>query len=300
MSVEKKDRSKAYHTPQTDQLNFDSFSRCFEYRFEGLSTLMEAIPHIPNSSSTDSEILHIDVCTGNGLGIQTTKGLFEALMRKALLIGIDFDERALRVATANTPTSENIRVMFIKGYAQDLDDLLKGIISTEGVDLVTLLDAVHEIPPEDQFPVISASASKLRPGGVYVMNSAFTSIATRGFGMEWAMPTMRAAREFGGEPKEQSALLHRDPQEFTDMLLAAGLEAIFDDLYHVSTVNLTREGRMGICNYSGFIEGVKNSYNFNGDPPSNEEFAPRLAYYYGQSEKTLPRKWVRWIFRKTA
>lgn len=292
------ERAKAYHTKQTDRHNFDLFSKCFEYRFEILSILLGTMPHIPGITEIDGKIFQIDICSGNGLGMQATKGLLEGLMRKAVLIGVDFDERALRVADANTPSTENIQTMFIRGFAQDLDELLKGKIPEAGVNLVTILDGIHEVPPEDQQGVISASASKLRPRGICVMNSFFTSIAIRDNGMEWAFPTFRAAAEFGGEPKEEAAVLHRDPDEYTEMLITAGLKPVAGGPYQVSVVNYTREARMGISYYPGFAEGVIKSYDFKGGPPSMAEFAPRLAYHYGASAKPLPRNGVSWIYKK--
>lgn len=290
---------------QTDQLNFDPFSGTFEYRYEILSTLMKAVPFVPNIQPVDGRVIQLDIGTGNGLGMQATKGIFEALVRRALLIGIDYDERALRVAAANTPATAKVKTLFIRGYAQDLDELLKGEIPEEGVDLLTYLDMIHEVPPQDQQGVISAGAAKLRPGGICVMNSYFTSIATnirvgsRDYGMAWVFPTYRAATEFGGEPKEQAAILLRDPQEYSNMLVAAGLESVFEEPYHVSIVSVTSEARVGISYYPPFTQRVRDSYDFK-TVPSLEEFAPVLAKHYGASSEPFPRKVVRYIYRRAA
>lgn len=280
---------KIYHAFQNERMNFTAFSRCEPYRREAMELMLVALPYLPE------QFYHVDIGAGNGLGAQLTKGITEAFLRKAVVLGIDPDPYAIKQASDDTPSSERCRVEFLQGFGQDVGNLVAGKIPSEGADMVSILDAVHEFPADAQVPIIQAGAASLKPGGIFVMNSTFTSIATADNPTEWSMPAGRAAIRFGGKKAEHPGLLQREPEEYTDMGKQAGLEVIY---YQVVDVTLPTTALVDISKYPGFVEGIRKSFAFE-NTPSLENLSQELQVRYGKS-KPLPRKWVRWIFRKPA
>src|SRR5258708_3034040 len=239
---------KIYHAFQNERMNFTAFSRCEPYRREALELMLEALPYLPG------QFTHVDIGAGNGLGAQLTKGMTEAFLRKAVVWGIDPDTYAITQASQDTPSSRKCKIQFIAGFGQDVETLLDGRIPQEGVDMVSILDAMHEFPPESQLPIMRAGVRILKPGGIFVMNSTFTSIATADNQAEWAMPPGRAAIRFGGKKAEQPGLLQREPGEYTDMGKEAGLDQVY---YKVVDVTLPTAALVDISKYPGFVEGVR-------------------------------------------
>lgn len=280
---------KIYHTFQNEGMNFTAFSRCLAYRRECAELMLEALPYLPE------RFTQVDIGAGNGLGAQVAKGMTEMFLRRAVVLGIDPDPYAIAQASKDTPSSRRCKVIFIEGYGQDVEALVADRIPKAGVDMISILDAVHEFPPDAQFPIIQAGVRVLRPGGIFVMNSTFTSIATSDNPTAWAMPAARVALKFGGRKADQPGLLQRDPEEYTRMGQDAGLKTVY---HKVVQVTLPASAMVAICQYSGFVEGVRKSFVFENEP-SLEELSQELQLRYSKS-KPLPRNWVRWIFQKPA
>lgn len=278
-----------YHTFQNDRMNFTAFSRDEAYRRENVELMIEVLPYLPESFT------QVDLGAGNGLAAQVTKGVTEAFLRRAVVLGIDPDPYAIAQASKDTPSSERCQVSFIQGFGQDVEALVAGRIPENGADIVSILDAIHEFPPDDQLPIMRAGVRILRPGGIFVMNSTFTSIATIDNRSGWAMPAGRAVIKFGGRRNSQAGLLHRDPEEYSQMASDAGLELVY---YHIQNVELPVSAMVAICQYPGFVEGVLKSFTFD-NPPSLEALSEELQLRYGRS-KPMSRKWVRWIFQNPA
>lgn len=277
--------------PQTDDLNFDRFAARAEYRDEGLGILVEALPYLPQNEI----FYHVDIGTGNGLAPQLMSSLVDASLRKAVIFGIDPDERALDRARKSTPTTDRCRSIFIKGLAQDTKELLKDQIPYPGAHIVTILDAIHEFPQDEQEPSITAVAQILRPGGIFVMNSAFTSIAQEEKDMRiWGRPPVIAAHRLGGvRNREVKGLLRRQPEEYIGMIERSGLEVVYE---RRNWVTLYSEALMAICFYPGFSKGAFMGYTFPSEVTEQQK-SEVLAEEFGKNP-FLRRQWWRVIAQK--
>ncbi len=280
---------KIYHAFQNQRMNFTAFSRGFSYRSENAELMFKAMSYLPD------RFTGVDIGSGNGLGAQLVKGMTDIFLRRVIMWNIDPDPYALRQAWKDTPNSRRFKAYWIEGFGQDVESLLKGQMPEEGVDMVSMLDDVHEFPPDDQFPIIRAGARILKPGGIMVMNSQFTDIATAENRAEWSLPAARAAMKFGKITKaEQPGLLQRAPAEYTQMGEDAGLEQVY---YMVADVLYPTQALVDINRYPGYVEGVRRSFVFEKGQPSLEELSRELQLTYGRS-KPLSRKSARWIFIK--
>lgn len=280
---------RIYHGFQNERMNFTDFSRGFSYRRENAELIMVAMSYLPDRFTC------IDVGAGNGLAAQIIKGMTEIYLREATMWAVDPDLYALAQAEQDTPSSERFKAFWVKGFGQDVVSLLKGQVPEEGVDVVSILDGVHEFPPDDQYPIIQAGAGVLRPGGIMAMNSQFTDIATADNEALWAMPAVKAAIKFGKVTKaEKPGLLQRSPTEYTQMGENTGLVLVY---HKVVPVTYPTQAVVDINKYPGWVEGIRRSFVFGNGQPSLEDLSRELQLSYGRS-KPLTRQSVRWIFQK--
>lgn len=273
---------------QTDTLNFDQFSQDQGYRDLAMALLSRAIIGQPK------KLYYVDIATGNGLGPQTMVALAEASKRRVVMFGIDPDSRAIRVAGENTPQSAFATATFIEGYADEAQCLLKGKIPETGVQLVSILDALHEIPAKQQEGVVKDMAALLEPGGLFVMNSAFTSIAQEGVESRWGMPIVKAMLELKGKRVNRERLAYRTPEEFINMMESAGLNLIYDDR---PWIELPTDALVGIVRYPGFVIGAAMSFEFTNGT-NMQDISNSLANRFSQVS-SLPRRWCQWIAQKS-
>lgn len=279
-----------YHSFQNDWSNFDDFVRRREYRDENLALVVRGLPYI------SQDFILVDGGCGNGLVAQLVIPVVNATLRRATLFGIDPDPHAIAKAQEDTPSSERCKVHFIQGLAQNMDELLDGKVPAEGVDVVTLFNSIHEIPEQDQFPVIKASAKQLRPDGIFVANSSFTTVAQEDNPMEWNRRIHTAAtKDLGGKlNRDKAGLLIRPPEGYEEMYESAGLVLVYKEIVPVM---LQAETLAAITKYSGYREGVFLKYDF--DPmPTPKQQQEALERRLGSGP--LLRKWVRWIYQKPA
>lgn len=275
--------------PQTDELNFDRFSASPAYRAESMALMAEALTYVQVPAG--EIIYHVDIGTGTGLGPQLTSVLVGATSRKAVIFGIDPDERALQKAQENSPDTDICRFQFIKGTAQETKDLLKGLIPQEGAHMTSVLDTIHEIPPNDQEDVITAMAHILGLGGVFVMNSAFTSIAQGDEDMKWGWPVARAAHKLGGTRiRNAEGLLRRPPEDYIGMVERSGLKIVYEVR---KWVILPSSALQAICFYPGFRIGAFKGYNIPKEITPLQQ-SEALAEEFGKYPY-LRRQWLRVI-----
>lgn len=281
--------SKIYHLFQSEGMNFTAFSRSFPYRRENTELILETMFYLPDRFTC------VDIGSGNGLAAQLVKGMTEIFLREATMWAIDPDPFALGQAEQDTPSSDRFKVFWVKGFGQDVEALLKGQIPEQGVDLVSYLGCIHEFPPDDQAPILAAGTRILRPGGIMVMNSQFTDIATEGYETLWAMPVTKAAMKFGKVTKAgKPGLLQRPIAEYTQMGTNTGLKLVY---HQVIPVIYSTQEAVDISRYPGYAEGARKSFVFAEGEPSLEDFSRELQLSYGRS-KSLTRQSVRWIFQK--
>ena len=174
--------------------------------------------------------------------------------RTGTVIGIDPDGFAVESASATTPSTAHCTVEFVQGKAQDLHQLLAGKIPTDGVDYVSIHDALHEIDEADKQDVIRSMVDVLRPGGLFSYNSAFTTIAMDECPMVWGRIKSKAISILGGkrDRNAQGFVVHT-PEEYRQMLVDAGLAVIHEAR---RSVMMSRAALEAIARYPQFAFGV--------------------------------------------
>lgn len=278
------------HSFQDDETDFDPFSRNPQYRVENLELC--ALAHRWLSDFH----MGIDLATGTGLFPQLMGPLTLAVLRRAIVFGIDADQHAIENAKKQTPTSESYQVHYIHGLAQDMDRLLQGRIPKEGVDMVSIFNSIHEIPKKDRAGIVQAGADKLKPGGIFVANSFFTSIAIKGREAEWSMPIGRAAVIHGGEKSDHPGFVDEPPEYYDQLFLDVGLKRVH---YSTSDVTFPTQALIDICRYAGFVEGIMSVFEFRRGTPLTKDFSATLISQFSKSGPKT-RTCVRWIYQKPA
>lgn len=95
----------------------------------------------------------VDVGCGDGRFLATLKGRYD----DARLVGIDYSERAVRLARALNPEVD-FRRLDLTGDPVD-----------EQFDMVTLIEVLEHIPPDDLEAFVAGFAGLVRPGGRLVL-----------------------------------------------------------------------------------------------------------------------------------
>ncbi|MDI7275063.1 MAG: class I SAM-dependent methyltransferase [Anaerolineae bacterium] len=235
--------------PQSEAFNFVSFASDRAYREANRALVDRAFAHLP------SPFYHVDVATGTGLVPQEVCALCQERGKCGTIIGIDPDRFALESARKHTRPAPGCTVEFVQGIAQDMDRLLAGKVPSEGVDYVSIHDAIHEIKGEDdKRQALAAMGRILRPGGLFTYNSAFTTAAMEQAALEWGRLKAKAFAVLGGKRDRQIvALKIHTPEEYVRMIVDAGLSVVHE-ARHV--VKISRAAMEGIARYPAFIEGV--------------------------------------------
>ncbi len=241
-------------------LHFNHFARIPEYREVNRSLIRELIGYLPNP------FFHVDIATGTGLVPQILMEEAAARDYSGHIIGVDRNGTALDIARRSTPTIDGVKVEYVLGDARTLRELLQGRIPAEGVDGVSIHDAIHEIDGEDaQRGVYRDMGSIAKPGAVLSSNSSFTtrSMATgnslRGHG-EWKLhfTKLSGAKRVRGAP----TMPYRSPEDYKQMIRDGGFE-IIDDQERV--VELSKSALKAISMYPAFISGVSKDLKFSQD-----------------------------------
>lgn len=230
--------------------NFERFAQQPEYQQVNRELIRIAISNLHQKF-----INIVDVACGTGL---VPKLLIEESQRtgqRGRIIGIDPNPTSLEIARKTTLGSKDVSVEFIEGFGQDIRTLLKDKIPEDGVDGVSILDAIHEIPgEEDKKQVLSSMVAILKPGGVLLLNSAFTTVAMEGSAMDWGKWKMTALKWLNGtRDKNVISIKIHTPEEYREMLENTGLVIIHEAK---KPINLTKSALKAISKYPEFIEGV--------------------------------------------
>lgn len=235
--------------PQSETYNFVSFASDSAYREANRALVRRAFAFLPDS------FFHVDVATGTGLVAQEVCALCREQGKKGTIIGVDPDRFALENARRSTQPAPGCTVEFVQGTGQDLERLLAGRIPPEGVDYVSIHDAIHEIRGEEsKRGVLAAMGRILKPGGVFTYNSAFTTAALEEAALEWGRLKAKAFALVGGRRDRQVvALKVHTPEEYARMIAEAGLSVVHEAK---RVVRISRAAMEAICRYPAFIEGV--------------------------------------------
>ena len=129
------------------------------------------------------------------------------------------------------------------------------MIPPDGVDYVSVHDAIHEIgDEEDKESILAAMSRILKPGGVMTYNSAFTTAALEESAVKWGRWKSRAFSLLGGKrDRKAKAIAIHSPEEYKEMISQAGLSIVHEAK---RAVKLSRDALGAISRYPAFVEGV--------------------------------------------
>lgn len=234
---------------QDSVLNFAAFAQVDTYREVNQKLLKIAFQYLPD------QFLHVDVATGTGLIPQLVADLCERSAKRATIFGIDPDSFALQIARQLNPDTKVCQFEFIEGVGQETDLLMEGKIPKNGADLVSIHDAIHEIPTlEAKQTTFTAMVRILRADGILTFNSAFTTVAMRELPLEWGRWKSTAFGILGGRRnKEIEAITIHTPEQYVNMIREAGAKPIHEAEIRIE---LSKEALQAIACYPAFIAGV--------------------------------------------
>ena len=282
------------HVPQTESRNFLRFAECEEYRRVNRELLEEVFPHLP------SIFFQVDVASGTGLVPQEMAKLCKLRGKRGRIIGVEPDHFAVEKARQILIVSGVTSYELVEGYGQDLEELLKGRIPEEGVDYVSIHDAIHEIEGiEDKRLVLGAMARSIKPEGLLSMNSAFTSVAqTRPWG-ELKLDVLKndGLKRNKLVERETRAIDTLTPQQYRELLEEQGLIIIHDVL---KIVTLSRKALEGISIYPKFVEGFFRDVESQDRIDDDKKTEMLVESLERRGVQQIDRVWHELIGRKAA
>lgn len=275
------------------QLSYEEFSGQPEYIDVNRSLIEISVSKLPDNFT------HVDIATGTGLIPQLIIAEATKSYKKGNIIGIDPNITSLNIAKRNVLGSSGISVKFIEGYGQDLKKLLDGEILQEGVDGVSILDALHEIrSDEDKGNVIGSMTDILKPKGVLIFNSAFTTKGISPDPMGWGKWKLTAMAILGGKRNKQTTTMPiHSPETYRQMMENAGLVVIHEA---TKIVNLTKEALVAISRYPAFFRGTLEDMCGQEGISDVEKSNALIQALKDLNIPSLPRVWYEVIARKPA
>lgn len=230
-------------------LTFEDFANQPEYIDVNRDLIKRLFSHIPQ------RFFHVDIATGTGLVPKLLMQLSQERGHNGKIIGIDPNHTSLEIARRTTPQSDKVDVLYLEGFGQDTEKLVRGKISPYGVDSVSIHDALHEIRDEqDKIATVQSMANILKPGGVFSFNSAFTTEALKVDVRGWAGWKIKAMQILKGDRDRQvSTMAIHTPDKYKTMLIEAGLNIINEAQ---NQVTLSKDALKAISKYPAFVKGV--------------------------------------------
>lgn len=282
------DLTQFVHSLQDADTDFDYFAQRPRYRVETLELIALTHRWVPDDR------VSVDLASGTGLYAQLDGPLTLAARRRAVVFCIDADPHATEKGRRQTPSSDDYRVIFIQGLAQDMKELLKGKTPEDGVDMVSIIHALHEISKRLRADVVQASADILKPRGILAVNSFFTSIAIQGHELEWTLPIYKAAIRHGGKKSNNPGFVGEPPEYYDQLFLNAGLKPVH---YSTSEVTFSSQDMVDFNRYAGWVDGARSMFDFDEGTPSTRDFSASLMQQFARSGPKT-RTCVRWICQK--
>ncbi len=281
------EQSKAY--------NFVEFSEIAEYRKVNKELLSTSLNFLPKNIK---KLIHVDNATGTGLVPQLAAELYHERGIDATIIGIDPDLYALRRAADSVKNIDYIHLSLFQGYGQHLEEVLKGHIPDVGVDVVSIHDAIHEIPGRDIKRAIFASQAKiLKPGGVQTYNSSFTTIGNADAGLKWGRWKMGAFSYFGEtRDRNVTAIEVFSPEEYVKMITDSGLKIVHED---IKNVVLSLEALKAISRYPEYVNGIFRDMENTEKYPLLTKSKALITVLEKGGVTALPRLWHEVVAQKT-
>jgi SAM-dependent methyltransferase len=279
---------------QSEAYNFVEFSQIAEYRKVNRELLLTATKFLPKNVK---KIIHVDNATGTGLIPQLAAELYYKKGIEATIIGIDPDLYALRRAADSMRNIKHIHLLLFQGYGQHLEELLKGHISSAGVDVVSIHDAIHEIPGRDIKRAIFASQAKvLKPGGIQTYNSSFTTIGNGDAALKWGRWKLEAFSYFNERRnKNITAMEVFSPEEYKNMITDSGLEIVHED---IKTVVLSLDALKAISRYPEYVNGIFRDMENTEKYTLLKKSKVLITVLEREGVTALPRQWHEIVAQK--
>ncbi|MBI4089418.1 MAG: class I SAM-dependent methyltransferase [Candidatus Levybacteria bacterium] len=249
MSIREAPRFKEPQQFPQNEFTYEWFAKQLAYIKVNRELLRKSSRHLP------SQFVFVDIATGTGLVPKLIIEEAQRTNKKGLIIGIDPNTTSLDIARRNIHSTPNVSVKFIPGLGQNLKQLLKDEIPDEGVNGVSILDALHEIRDDkDKQTVLQSMADILKPGGVFTCNSAFTTEAICKSPRVWSSWKLTAIEILGKErDRKAPKMAIHSSDTYRKMVKATGLEI---DRGTTKTVMLSRKALKAISKYPTFIMGI--------------------------------------------
>ena len=276
-------------------LHFGHFTAIPEYRQVNRDLVARLLDRVPNP------FVHLDVATGAGLIPQLIIEEATARGYRGRVIALDRNKRALEIARETVRGNENVSVTFVHGDAREVRSAVEELLPPEGVDSVSIHDAIHEIEGEcNQRRVFNSLADVARSGAFLSINSSFTSTSMavghsmRGHG-EWKLHFVRltgATRQ-----RKIETLAYRSHEDYKQMIEDAGFRVVHEEDREVI---LTRAALKAIARYPEFVRGMARDLTFSRDVSLAELSDAMSAAVDKIRFDFLPRLWYGVIAQKVA
>lgn len=279
---------------QSEAYNFVEFSEIPEYRKVNEDLLLKALKFLQKNIK---KVIHVDNATGTGLVPQLAAEIYYKKGIEATIIGIDPDLYALKKAADSMRNIEHIHLLLFQGFGQHLEELLKGHIPSEGVDVVSIHDAIHEIPGKEIKQAIFASQARiLKPGGVQTYNSSFTTIGNADAALKWGRWKLGAFSYFNEKrDKTITAMEVFSPAEYTKMIIDSGLKIVHEA---IKTVVLSLDALKAISRYPEYVNGLFRDMENSAKYTLLEKSKALITVLEQQGVTSLPRQWHEIVAQK--
>jgi len=275
------------------RFGFEAFASHPFYRAINRSLVEAAFQRLPASAS-NRQLTIVDVGCGTGLITSIVAEVLAIQGRKATVVAIDPDPRALEVARKRAE-GLGLFVRFVEGSPSDLSEVVSN------ADVVFFCNAIHLVA--DKKAAISQIASVLSPEGIVACNTSFfhgTYVeGTERFYRLWTRkalawlkrenPAVRLSRE-----EKAVAMQWLRADEYTALLDDAGLVA------HptLQTADMHLDAWRDLGQYRMFIEGA-----LPGAPLPLGAAALEAAVYEVGRElgiEAVPRRWLQLVAARSA
>lgn len=279
---------------QSEAYNFVEFSEISEYRQVNKELLTIALNYLPGKIK---KLIHVDNASGTGLVPQLASEVYSQKGIKATIFGIDPDLYALKKSAESLKDFKGVEIVLIQGYGQNLEELLVDHIPSAGVDLVSIHDAIHEIPGKDIKKAIFASQAKiLKPGGVQTYNSSFTTIGNGDAALKWGRWKLDSFAYFKEKRNRNvTAMEVFSPEEYKSMITESGLKVVYEG---VKTVILSLDAMKAISRYPEYVNGVFRDMENTEKYSLLEKSKALIKALEDQGIKELPRQWHEIVAQK--
>ncbi|MEK7450422.1 MAG: class I SAM-dependent methyltransferase [Patescibacteria group bacterium] len=273
-------------------LTFEAFAKTHAYVKVNETLIGIWFNQLPNQFS------FLDVAGGTGLVAKILKKKAELTKREGLIIGVDPNKDSLAVARKTIHSTKKIFIEFIEGLGQNLGTLLKGKIPGEKFDGASIHDAIHEIEGEgNKIAVLNAIADMLKKGGIFSLNSSFTTESMdHKSRLEWGRWRKRAADLLKlKRNKQEKPIEVHTPDEYVSMVEKAGFVI---EKRGLSEVSLNRKALEAISLYPTFIEGFLKGFFMPETLTMREKSNALIEALKELKIKSLRRNWFELVARK--